>query len=370
MSELNAHDASKLAMIATLTENNNADRKREKMINSENNNLIIRHNDTDYEIQEKNANGYDMFNCTRIWEMDGKQDDHRFQKYARTEAGQKFIIERFRELNAHDASKVYATETLTFTLNKPLPAWVTDGLIETKQGRGGGTWAEKRIALHYASWCSVKLASVMIEAFERFGGVVTALRNGDTTSAVIEADKASKRIVAEQIEAEGETATENKVKARESGIKARRAFTDVVYLLLGKDASEANVSLAIGKLTNMAYDACFGVIAKDMYVGLQTANPRDTFSTMALKAVEYAESALTDGIATGKLKSLDDLNNELCRISPMLKMMANQMGSKPLVMENTNTRGGSRNAKGTFQGLLPEGADKVGFIAKRLTCEN
>jgi hypothetical protein len=209
----------------------------------------------------------------------------------------------------------------------------------------------------------------MIEAFERFGGVVTALRNGDTAAAVIEADKASDRIVAEQIEAEGDVATPNTVKARKSGILARRAFTDLVQALLGKDADPEQVGKTISILTNMVYESCFGVPAESMKKGLCCNNPRDTFSPNAIRAIEYAETALCAGFGKGRFKSMADLKSELARISPLLQMMANQMGDEPVVMENVNGPRVRTRPQGTFQGLLPAGASKVGFAAKLLTSE-
>ena len=245
------------------------------------------------------------------------------------------------------------------------------GLVRTTRGRNGTTLVHIDVAIAHLIHICPEIEQFVIDTFKQFGRAMLAIQEGRTDDVVNQLDDIANAAVAAEIEAEGDIATVSKVEARKSGKKARRAFTDVI-LMLDRNATPEQIGRVIGKLTNAVYRACFGVNADAMRVGLCMAkenSARDAMSPTALQALEYAETALISAIASGNLKDMDDVEAELARISPLLHMMSNMMGSKPVIMENTNGPLVRTRPHGTFQGLLPSGASKVNFAAKQLTSE-
>lgn len=243
------------------------------------------------------------------------------------------------------------------------------GLVRTTRGRNGTTLVHIDVAIAHLIHICPEIEQFVIDTLKQFGRAMLAIQEGRTADAVIALDDIANAAVAAELESEGEVATAKRIKARQSGIKQRRAFTDLVEAMLGKDASPDEVGRVIGVLTNMTYQACFGVQAEDMREGLCCTNPRDAFSANAIRAMEYAEGALCAGFAEGRYKTMDDYKAHLMRLSPLLRMMANQLGDDPVVMENTNGPRVKVRPQGTFLGIMPAGASKVGFTAKQLTSE-
>lgn len=319
----------------------------------------------------KNENGNVFFNITAIWKAAGSPDNRRPQDYKRTEDGQRHIVQQYRTLinNVSPGHLSFDPDTWVYKKGTSLPDEVLSLVEKVTKGRNGGTSMIELVAMDYAQWVSVQVKDEILRTYSAFGGVTRAIQDGRTDDAVIALDEAAKAVVAAELESEGEVATEGRVKARQSGIKQRRAFTDLVEAMLGKDASPDEVGRVIGMLTNMTYQACFGVQAQDMREGLCCTNPRDAFSANAIRAMEYAEGVLCKGFSAGRYKTMDDYKDHLMQLSPLLRMMANEMGDDPVVMENTNGPRVKVRPQGTFLGIMPAGASKVGFTAKELTSE-
>ena len=66
-------------------------------------------------------------------------------------------------------SKVKKQKTFFMSWRKTfLSGGDTPGLVDSRQGRNGGTWVHPRVAIHFASWISPKFAAAVTDVVDRY----------------------------------------------------------------------------------------------------------------------------------------------------------------------------------------------------------
>lgn len=161
-------------------------------------------------------------------------------------------------------------------------------LLVTRPGRGGGSFAEKLVALEYARYLSPKLAVAVNEVF--FERVAEEKDPGLTTKRAIEAYRK-------------QGLSEAQIAVRMQGIQARNLLTSMAQRHGVREGGFRD-------LTNAIYMPLLGGTAAQVRQREnlpEKANIRDSRSLLQLRAIEFAELLSAENIQTKRA-----FGNEAC----------------------------------------------------------
>ena len=210
----------------------------------------------------------EMFSLTDLWRLSGSPKNQNPNDWIRTDSAIELI------------------ETVASILNT-----VSNRIIKSKRGKGGGTFSHKNIALAYAKYLDPKLHILVNEVFfER----VEEEKNPDL---IIDRYKKSYRKKGH---------SEAWIVKRLQSLNTRNHFTSA----LARHGVQYD---GFKNCTNAIYEPLFGgssAVVRERKGLVAKSNIRDNVSALELHAIMMAEMLATDDIETNKRKG-----NAQCEIS-------------------------------------------------------
>ena len=210
----------------------------------------------------------EMFSLTDLWKLAGSPKNQNPNDWIRTDSASELI------------------ETVASILNT-----VSNHIIKTKRGKGGGSYAHKNIALAYAKYLDPKLHVLVNEVFfERIEEEKNPDLAVDRAMRSYEKKGMSPQWIAKRLHSKGVRNIFTKTLQKHGVVAAGyKNCTNAIYMgLFGKDASD------IREMRKLP---------KDCIV-------RDNLSSLELSAVSLAEELAMEDIAQNKL-----WGNEECSVS-------------------------------------------------------
>lgn len=216
---------------------------------------------------QEDANG--LWSLTDIWHLARSPAKRAPRDYRSSERGKKFT----HAILKRNARKFGVKGRID-----------ENSVIYAKHGRGGGTFADLRIAIDYAAYLNPSLAAEITEVWIRY-------KNGDPTLA----DEILQRAGPEANEWAGK---------RAMGRAVRLHFTDVLKAH-GVEKS------GYGQCTNAQYNVLFDSSAEDMKAARGVAKSgslRDALDTKDLVTIAFAEQ-----LASSRIEEEECRGNRECR---------------------------------------------------------
>ena len=196
----------------------------------------------------------DMISLTDLWREAGSHKDKTPNDWANIASNQQLI------------------DTVANMLNT-----AHNGIIKSKRGKGGGTWAHKQIALAYAKYLDPKLHILVNEVFFQR----------------VEEEKNPDLIVDRAISTyKHKGKSDEWIKQRLDGKLSRNHFTAVL-------AEHKVTGQGYSKCTNAIYEPLFGgdaVLVRQKYGIERSKNIRDNLPMLQLAAIQFSETLASDDI--------------------------------------------------------------------------
>ena len=196
----------------------------------------------------------DMISLTDLWREAGSHKDKTPNDWANIASNQQLI------------------DTVANMLNT-----AHNGIIKSKRGKGGGTWAHKQIALAYAKYLDPKLHILVNEVFFQR----------------VEEEKNPDLIVDRAISTyKRKGKSDVWIKQRLDGKLSRNHFTAIL-------AEHKVVGKGYSKCTNAIYNPLFGgdaVLVREKYGIERSKNIRDNLPMLQLAAIQFSETLASDDI--------------------------------------------------------------------------
>jgi hypothetical protein len=193
----------------------------------------------------------EMVNLNQMWKAAGEPKTKDPRRWFDTQGGKDVAHSIARELNV-----------------------VSNDIIKTRRGKGGGTWAHRRIALAYGAYLNPDLHALILKWAEE--------RMEEEANPDLAYQRGRERAIAGY---KRRGWSEERINQRLQGIDTRKAFTD-------KLQQHGVEKQGYRECTDAIYDGVLGGTAKELRQQRslpKKANVRDSLDTDELSAVSFAE---------------------------------------------------------------------------------
>lgn len=227
-------------------------------------------NDVSVDLEE------DFVNLTKLWEMTGTPEEQRPSDWSHLPVTKKLISQVLTEQGFQNTEK--------------------SGIIKTKRGKGGGTFAHWKLALDYAGYLSPALKSQFYDWIKD--------RIKEEINPDLALDKGIDRAV---VGWQRQGRSDEWIQQRLKGIGARHTFTSTLQ------KHGVDKGYQYGACTNEIYKPILGGEAQDIKEERGIKHLRDGLSRVELAAIDLAEAIASESMEQENIQGFSNCRSVCSR---------------------------------------------------------